>query len=136
MKKVLMSMAKAMSVAFNTDEQTALQEVERFPVDLQRDELVVGYFKDLCTTQSTFLSHRIKEVITSPKKLTKWKLQGERRERKMRIKTFVKDYHQGTYYVAVRNHALAVKEGTALDPEPKGITEKHIVKYALLIEPA
>ena len=54
----------------------------------------------------------------------------------MRIRTFLQDYTQGTYYIVVRDHALLIRDGQVLDPNPKGITEKHIVKKAFRIEPA
>lgn len=136
MKKAQQAMAVAMSEAFKVDLETAKREVEAFPVDLSRDEQVVGFFNNLVSSQETFLGHKVKQVITSPKKLTKWKLQGEKRERKMRIKTFLKEYTQGTFYVVVRNHALAIRNGEALDTNPKGITEKYVVKYALHLQEA
>ncbi len=134
MKKVQAAMAVAMVEAFKVSLEEAMLTVESFPVDLERDEQVVPHFKQLCETEEPFLGHRIKQVITTPKKLTRWKLQGEKKERKMRIKTFLKEYPQGTFFIVVRNHALAIIDSQVLDPNPKGITEKYVVKYALLLE--
>ena len=116
---------QAFATAFNVDAQTA----ESTMVDLNWD--VEGQLKE----GTKLLGHKVTEVISGPKKLTRWKLQGAQRERKMRIRTFVKDYTQGTYYILVRDHALIVKDGTVIDHNPKGITEKHIVKVAFRIEP-
>ncbi len=116
---------QAFAAAFNVDPKTAQETI----IDLNWD--VEGKL----TEGTSLLGHKVTEVITAPKKLTKWKLQGEKRERKMRIRTFVKDYTQGTYYILVRDHALLVKDGQVIDPNPKGITEKHIVKVAFRIEP-
>jgi hypothetical protein len=134
MKKVHKAMAEAMVEAFQVNLEEAWRAVESFPVDLERDEQVVPHFKQLCETQEPFLGHRIKQVITAPKKLTRWKLQGEKRERKMRIKTFLKEYPQGTFFIVVRSHALTISDSRVWDPSPKGITEKYVVKYALLLE--
>ncbi len=116
---------QAFATAFNVDEQTAESTMVDFNWDLE------GGLKE----GTSLLGHKVTEVISGPKKLTKWKLQGEKRERKMRIRTFIQDYTQGTYYILVRDHALIVKDGTVIDPNPKGITEKHIVKVAFRLEP-
>jgi len=116
---------QAFAAAFNVDPKTAEDTI----IDLNWD--VEGKL----TEGTTFHGHKVTEVISSPKKLTKWKLKGEKRERSMRIRTFIQDYTQGTYYILVRDHALLVKDGQVIDHNPKGITEKHIVKVAFRIEP-
>lgn len=125
MTRIKDATVQAFAAAFNVDAKTAQDTM----IDMNWD--VASKLQE----GTSLHGHKVTEVIAGPKKLTKWKLGGEKRERKMRIRTFIQDYTQGTYYILVRDHALIVKDGEVIDHNPKGITEKHIVKMAFRIEP-
>jgi hypothetical protein len=95
---------------------------------------VIAALRGLKQSGDDVLGCKVTDVISYPKTQTKWKLGGEKRMRRMRIKTFLKEYPEGTYYILVRGHALTIKDGSLVDSAPGKFPEKRIVDYAFKIE--
>lgn len=130
----------AIASAFNLDYETAHAFVaERFGRKARsgtKSSKLHDGLTAMWHNQELLNGHRVADKITELTTLTKWKLQGERRTRRMRIKSFVKAFPQGTYLVLVRGHALTIKDGEAIDCKTADHPEKHIVKAAYRIEAA
>lgn len=128
----------AFASAFGVDYDTAMQEMTkrfgRVPkkgVPLSR---LIKEFEAMKESREEVQSCFISEVITQPKKQTKWKLGGDYKLRRTRLKTFLKEYPEGTFYVVMRHHAFTIKNGEVIDSVQRDYPEKVIIKYAFRIE--
>lgn len=57
-----------------------------------------------------------------------YKCNGKIVNRRTRVKSFIKDHPQGTYFMIVKGHALTVKDGVMIDNFRKGSGSKVIYR--------
>lgn len=128
----------AFASSFNIDYETASREMTkrfgRIPKKGVPLDRLVGEFVAMKETGEVIEGRKVTEVITQPKKQTKWKLGGDYKLRKTRLKTFLKEYKEGTFYVVMRQHAFTIKDGIVIDTITREYPEKVIIKYAFRIE--
>ena len=128
----------AFASSFGTDYETAHDETTkrfgRSPKNGPKYVDVITAMKDMMSSKEEVLGCKVTEYIKAPKTQTKWRLGGEKRMRRMRIKTFLKEYPSGTYFILVRGHALTIKDGNLIDNINNKFPEKRIVDYAFKVE--
>jgi hypothetical protein len=128
----------AFASSFGTDYETAHDETNkrfgRSPKNGPKSVDVITAMQSMLSSKEEVLGCKVTEFIKTPKTQTKWRLGGEKRMRRMRIKTFLKEYSTGTYFILVRGHALTIKDGNLIDNNPGKFPEKRIVDYAFKVE--
>jgi len=128
----------AFASAFGVDYETATQEMTkrfgRVPKKGVPVSKLIKEFEALKESREEIQGCVITEVISQPKKQTKWKLGGDYKLRRTRLKTFLKEYPEGTFYAIMRTHAFTIKDGEVIYNVSRPYPEKIIIKYAFRIE--
>lgn len=121
------ALSASMEVPYDVAFDFAQQEWDRKKGDGTRTFKLLSSFKD---KEEITVGGKTKR-ITPVKATHVYHQYGKDIERAMSLKTFLKVFNKGTYYILIRQHALTVKDGELIDNSDK---MGRRIKYAFKLQ--
>ena len=120
----------AFASAFGTDYDTAHAEVKQRFKREDKKGTGSGRLIEGLQVGATFNGKTVTEVVKNP--TTNYKAYGQVVPRSIRLSSFAANKPKGTYFVLVRGHAIAIKDGVIVDNNKA--KPSSIIQYVFKIE--
>ena len=115
---VVYATASALDLSYDQAHQVAREKFNR---------------KDRKGTQSIYLLQGLRKEYQEVKAINTYTVHGKKIDRAAKVYSFAKANPQGTYFILVRSHALAIKDGVVYDNKNQG-SDKCNIKWAFRIK--